>query len=74
MKNKSTIKSQKGSITMYVLVSMIFFIVVILQIYIYTSNNLQKQEEQIVKIQKEYEKQDINELYEETYNHMSIER
>lgn len=62
MKNK--IKSQKGSISLFVLISMIFFIIVILGIYAATSNRLQKQEKEIEQIQKSYEKTDINTVYE----------
>lgn len=59
------IKQEKGSITLYVLISMMFFLMVILGIYVNSSNKIQKQEKEIEKIQKEYEKEDINDLYEE---------
>lgn len=64
MKNK--IKSQKGSITLFVLISMIFLIIVIVGIYIATSNKAQKQEKEIEQIQQSYEKTDINTVYEKT--------
>lgn len=68
MKYKNQIKSQKGSITLYVLISMMFFLFIILGIYINTSNKIQKQEKEIEKVQKEYEKEDINDIYEEIYD------
>ena len=68
MKYKNEIKSQKGSITLYVLISMMFFLIIILGIYFSSSNKIQKQEEEIEKIQKEYEKNNINDIYEEAYD------
>ena len=68
MKYKNEIKNQKGAITLYVLISMVFLLIVILGIYINTSNKIQKQEKEIERIQKEYEQEDINDIYEETYN------
>jgi len=47
---------------------MMFFLVIVLGIYFNSSNKVQKQEEEIEKIQKEYEKNNINDIYEETYN------
>lgn len=64
MKNK--IESQRGSITLFVLISMIFLIIVIVGIYISISNKLQKQEKEIEQIQQSYEKTDINTVYEKT--------
>ena len=62
------IKQEKGSITLYVLISMMFFLVVIFGIYVNSSNKIQKQEEEINKVQKEYEKETVNDIYEKTYN------
>ena len=62
------IKQEKGSITLYVLISMMFFLVVIFGIYVNSSNKIQKQEEEINKVQKEYEKENVNDIYEKTYN------
>ena len=68
MKYRSKIKSQRGAITLYVLISMIFFLVVVFGIYFETSNKIQKQEDELGKIQKEYEKNNLDDIYEETYN------
>ena len=62
MNNK--LKNEKGSITLYVLISMVFFIVVVYGVYFNTTNKAQKQNKEIEKIQKQYEKEDINDLYE----------
>ena len=68
MKFKSKIKEQKGSITLFVLVSIMFFVIVLVGLYVNSNYKIQKQQKEIEKIQKTYNKVDINELYEETYN------
>lgn len=68
MKFKSKIKEQKGSITLFVLISIMFFVVVLVGLYVNSSYKIQKQQKEIEKIQKNYNKVNINELYEETYN------
>lgn len=67
MKFKSKIKEQKGSITLFVLVSIMFFIVVLVGVYINSSYKIQEQEREIEKVQKSYEKENVNELYNRTY-------
>ena len=68
IKNYQKIKQEKGSITLYVLISMFFFIVVVLGIYFNSDSKMQKQNKEIEKIQKEYEKENINDVYEKAYN------
>ena len=68
IKNYQKIKQEKGSITLYVLISMIFFIVVILGIYLNSNSKTQKQNKEIQKIQKEYEKENINDVYQKAYD------
>ncbi len=69
MKFKSKIvKEQKGSITLFVLISIMFFVVVLVGLYANSNNKIQKQQRELEKIQKSYNKININELYEETYN------
>ena len=63
-------KKEQGSITLYVLISMMFFLMVILGIYVNSSNKIQKQEKEIEKIQKEYEKENIYDLYEDVYENL----
>lgn len=67
MKIKSNIKKQQGSITLFVLMSMMFFIIVLVGIYVNSSYKIQKQQKEIEKIQQSYNIDNANELYEETY-------
>ena len=67
MKFKSKIKEQKGSITLFVLVSIMFFVIVLVGLYINSSNKIQKQQREIEKVQKSYEKENVNDLYNKTY-------
>lgn len=61
---KNEVKSQKGSITLFVMICMVFLIIVIVGIYVATSNRIKKQEKEIEQIQKSYENTDINIVYE----------
>lgn len=56
-------KEEKGSITTFVLISMMFFLIVIMGLYINSSYKMQKQESEIKKIQKSYVQEDINDIY-----------
>ena len=44
MKIKSKIKEQKGSITIFVLISMIFFTIVVMALYVNSSYKVQAQQ------------------------------
>lgn len=59
------IKEEKGSITLYVIVSMIFFLIVVVAIYVSSTNKKIIQEKQIKDIQKSYQVEDINSIYDE---------
>ena len=63
MKIKSKIKEQKGSITLFVLTSMIFFTIVVAALYINTNYKAQAQQRELEKIQQTYQKEDINDIY-----------
>lgn len=63
MKLKSKIKEQKGSITLFVLMSMLFFVIVVVAVYVSTNYKAQAQQRQLEKIQQTYQKEDINEIY-----------
>ena len=65
MEIKSKMKEQKGSITLFVLTSMIFFTIVVAALYVNTNYKAQAQQREIEKIQQTYEKDDINEIYQE---------
>lgn len=67
MKFKSKIKEQKGSITLFVLISIMFFVIVLVGLYVNSSYKVQKQQKEIEKIQKNYEKENIDDLYNRTY-------
>lgn len=64
----SKLKNEKGSITAFVLASILFFIVVFIGVYVNSSNKIQKQHKDIRKVQQSYDIENVNELYEETYN------
>ena len=68
MKFKSKIKEQKGSITLFVLLSIMFFVIVLVGLYTNSSYKIQKQQKEVEKIEKSYNTEDINQLYEKTYN------
>ena len=59
------IKNEKGSITLYTIISILFFLIIVSGLYINSSYKVQKQNKEIQKIQKSYEKTDINTVYEE---------
>lgn len=61
------IKEEKGSITLYVIVSMIFFLIVVVAIYVSSTNKKIIQEKQIEDIQKSYQTEDINAIYDEAH-------
>ncbi len=63
--NKTT--QENGSITLFVLLSMLFFLIVLLGIYANTSLKVQNQKKEIDKIQSTYNQMDINSAYYKAY-------
>ena len=63
MKIKSKIKEQTGSITLFVLTSMLFFVIVVVAVYVNTNYKAQAQQRELEKIQQTYQKEDINDIY-----------
>lgn len=61
------IKKEQGSVTLFVLVSMIFFMFVLVGMYVNTSNKVAKQEREVNKMQQSYEQTDINDIYNKKY-------
>ena len=59
------IKDQKGSVTLFVLIAILFFTIILLSVYNSNMNKLQTQDRDISKMQQSYEK-DANEVYEKT--------
>ena len=62
MKN---LNSQKGSATLFVLIAVLFFSVILLSVYNGNMNKLQTQDRDIARIKEAYNK-DANEVYEQT--------
>ena len=64
---KRKFKEEKGAITLFVLISILFFVIVLVGLYINSSNKIQKQQAEIDKIQKTYETQNIDDVYNKVY-------
>lgn len=62
---KNSFKDEKGSVTLYVIISMMFFLIVVVGIYVSSTNKVQDQQKEIEKIHESYEMKDINTLYNE---------
>ena len=66
-KKNKLLRNQKGSISMFVIVSVLFLVFVLVGIYTNYANKLKNQEEQLGKIQENYEKyhsvNEMDELY-----------
>ena len=58
------LKIQKGSVTLYVVLSMIFFLIVLMGIYVNVNYRAQKQQRDIKKIEQSYNQVNMDELYE----------
>lgn len=62
------IKSDKGSITSFTLLSMLFFLVVVIAIYASVNTKVQKQGKEIKSVQDNYKQENIDDIYENTLN------
>ena len=60
-------KSQKGSVTLFVLIAVLFFSIILFGMYNSNMNKLQTQDRDIVRIKQSYEV-DANEVYEQAVN------
>ena len=67
-------KSEKGSITLFVLLAFLFFIIVLFGVYYNLSTKNTNQAKQIEKIIKNYEveEESINQMYEDTLDDSSF--
>lgn len=65
---KKFLKNEKGSITLFILLSILFFLIVIFSIFMVSGNKKQAQTSEIDKIKKEYEQSidNIDQIYDET--------
>ena len=64
-------KKEQGSVTLFVLIAMIFFLIVTVSIYVNSQSKLQAQNAEIEQIKKNYEKNNYNEYLENTYNDLT---
>ena len=62
------IKSNKGSITSFTLLSMMFFLIVVVAIYASVNTKIQKQQKELNSIQKSYEQENLDDIYQKKYN------
>ena len=62
---KNRLNNEKGSITLYVLVTMMLFLMVVLFLYMQTRSKNSTQLQQLSEIQKEYESSNIDDTYQE---------
>lgn len=60
------VKSEKGSVTLFVLVAMILLLVILLAVYTQTTNKNISQKKELEKIQEEYKGENIEQIYNES--------
>lgn len=67
------LKNNKGAITLFVLISMLFFMVVLSSLFMTTSNQKQSQTSELDKIKQEYENSvdNIDQIYSNTLANQS---
>ena len=65
---KKILKNEKGSITLFVLLAILFFLIVIFSVFMSSSNKNRIQMSEFDKIKQEYDKEvnRIDEIYDET--------
>ena len=65
---KKFLKNENGSITLFVLLAILFFLIVIFSVFLVSSNKKQAQTSEVDKIKQEYEKSinNIDQIYNET--------
>ena len=68
---KNQIEDEKGAVTLFVLATMMFFLVVLIISYARIRNELTEQNKKITTIQKEYNSDDIDERYNEALQRMN---
>lgn len=63
-------KQEKGSITLFVLVACLFFVLILVGAYTFTLNKIQTQEQNLKQIQENYSRDipRIDEIYQEMIN------
>ena len=66
------IKSERGSISSYVVLSLTFFLVIVVGIYTTNNRRLQKQERDVKMIEASYNEYDANVVYDVSYTNSII--
>ena len=65
-------KENRGSIALFVLIAMMFFLFLVLNAYMHMTNSMQVQNDEMTQIKKNYEQdlteERLNEIYEEKTN------
>ena len=70
-KNSNIIKNEKGSVTLFVLIAMIFFLIVTIGIYVNSQSKLQAQNAEVEQIKNNYQKNNYNEYLDNIYNDLT---
>ncbi|MFR2571127.1 MAG: hypothetical protein ACLS90_05475, partial [Clostridia bacterium] len=71
---KKIFKSENGAVTLFVLIAILFFLIVIFGMYVRSSSKNQVQISEMEKVQKEYQKDvdNIDQIYDEVKNKSQI--
>lgn len=56
-------KKQNGSITLFTIASMMFFVIVLLGVFAISSSKMQKQRSDMEKIQSGYQQRNVDDMY-----------
>ena len=67
-------KTEGGSITSFTLLSIMFFVIVLVGIYVGINNKIIKQRDEIEKIKESYQQKNVDEIYEQTYLNQTSSR
>lgn len=60
--------NEKGSVTLFIVISMLFFLIVLVLIYSQQTEKITVQKRQVGEIQKNYQTKNIEQIYQETYD------
>ena len=68
-------KNENGAITLFILLAILFFLIILSSLYFNSSNKIQAQASETDKIKKEYEKDinNVDQIYLDTLNNTSTE-
>lgn len=60
--------NEKGSVTLFIVVSIVFFLIVLVLIYSQQTEKITVQKKQVAEIQKNYQTKNIEQIYQKTYD------